>query len=440
MPKRTKLKERKRLTNAFVRKVTAPGKYYDRYLGLMLQVFPSGAKCWQQCIMFRGIRRTLGLGGFPVVTLAMAREAALENKRLTQSGEDPLLARRGVSAPTFAEAAAIVLEIHRPDWSNPKEEQNWTSSLERYVFPKLGSMLVSDIRPRDVLEVLRPIWHTKHRTAQKIRTRIGTIMRWAMSEGYRDNNPAGEAIAGGLPRAKKTKHHLAVPYADVAGVLTKVRQSNSILATKLAFEYLVLTAARSSEVRGARWEEISLAKALWTIPAERMKTRTEHRVPLSRKAIAILKEARELSSTGSGLVFPTSNGRELTVATLSVMLRRLQIPAVPHGFRSSFRDWCAEAGVAREIAELCLSHFVGTTVEQAYWRTDVLELRRNVMEAWADYLFLESCKDPSTRYTAQAVDRSNLGQESAPPNQRTPDPVRSTQGDLLQELLAAGDD
>ena len=181
------------LTAAFVRSVTKPGKYYDSF-GLFLQVFPSGAKCWQQRITYNKRRRTLGLGGYRVVTLAMARVAALENLRLVREGKDPLLAKRRSEVPTFSESARATVRALSGGWSNPKEESAWIRSFERYVFPRLGALLISDVRPSEILAVLSPIWSTKNTMARRMRQRIGAVMKWAMAHGYRSDNPAGEAI------------------------------------------------------------------------------------------------------------------------------------------------------------------------------------------------------------------------------------------------------
>ena len=378
-----------RLKAAFVNRVKEPGKYYDGSgYGLFLQVFPTGAKCWQQCITIKGRRRTLGLGGHREVTLAAARAKAIENWKLVRRGEDPRPVKHPPPesrAPTFAQAAAIVVERLRPSWTNPREADIWLSSLNRFAFPSLGSLPISDIEPRDVLAVLEPIWIQKSATARKLRNRIGAVMKWAVAEGYRTDNPAGDVISGALPRRKKEEHHRAVPHAEVGGVVAMVRVSDALPSTTAAFTFLVLTAARSGEVRGARWSEFDFKAATWTIPPARMKSRVEHRVPLSSPALAVLHEAKGFRGV-SGLVFPSKTGRPLSDATLSKLLRGLNVKAVPHGFRSSFRDWCGETGVAREVAEACLAHTIGSKVEQAYARSDLFKRRTIVMEAWGDYV------------------------------------------------------
>ena len=230
------------------------------------------------------------------------------------------------------------------------------------------------------------IWHTKRGTAEKVRSRIGTVLNWAVAHGYRSDNAAGAIISGALPPdGKKKRHQPAVPHSEAARVLALVDQSGASIVTKLAFEFLVLTASRSGEVRGALWSEIDRDGGCWTVPAERMKAREEHRVPLSKRAVGVLNEAAEFDGR-QGLVFPSKENRELSVATFSRLLRDLGVKGVPHGFRSSFRDWCGETGVSREVAEACLAHTLGNAVEAAYARSDLFERRRTVMEDWARYL------------------------------------------------------
>ena len=231
-----------------------------------------------------------------------------------------------------------------------------------------------------------PIWSTKRETARRVRQRIGAVMKWAVAQGYREDNPAGDAISAALPKnSVRRQHQKALPHGQVAEALGRVRASRAHRATALAFEFLVLTACRSGEVRGARWDEVSDDAATWTVPPERMKAKLEHRVPLSVRAVAVFDEARGLADK-SGLVFPSPTGRVLSDSTLSKLLRELGIGAVPHGFRSSFRDWAAErTDVPREVCELALAHVNSDRVE-AYRRSDLFVKRRKLMEDWAAYL------------------------------------------------------
>ena len=243
------------------------------------------------------------------------------------------------------------------------------------------------ISTADVMEVLLPIWSTKRETARRVRQRIGAVMKWAVAQGYREDNPAGDAISAALPKnSVRRQHQKALPHAQVAKALRRVRASKAHRTTALAFEFLVLTACRSGEIRGARWDEVDDAAATWTVPPTRMKAKLEHRVPLSCRAVAVLDEAREITDK-SGLVFPSPTGRVLSDSTLSKLLRELGIGAVPHGFRSSFRDWAAErTDVPREVCELALAHVNSDRVEAAYRRTDLFEKRRDLMTAWAAYV------------------------------------------------------
>ena len=243
------------------------------------------------------------------------------------------------------------------------------------------------ITTADVMACLLPIWHTRPETARRVRQRIGAVMRWAIAQGYRTDNPAGDAITAALPsNMGRRRHHRALPHADVAASLATVRASAAYPTTVLAFEFLVLTACRSGEIRGARWDEINLAEATWTLPATRMKTARQHRVPLPTRAVELLAEAQRFRDR-SGLVFPSATGRELSDATLSKLMREHNIPAVPHGYRSSFRDWAAElTDTPRQICELALAHVNNDRVEAAYQRSDLFDRRRQLMQDWADYL------------------------------------------------------
>ena len=377
----------RKLTARYAEAVKKPGRYGDGN-GLYLMVKPSGSKSWVLRTVVSGRRRDMGLGGYPLVSLAEARTAAFENRKLARAGGDPLALRRRPDIPTFEEAARTVIEIHKPAWRvGGRSAEQWESSLRQYAFPRLGARAVDTITSADVMAVLLPIWTEKAESARRVRQRISAIMKWAVAQGHRADNPAGDAIAAALPKAGDTpKHYKAVHHAKAGDAIQAVRESQASLAARLAFEFLVLTAARSGEVRSAVWSEFDMEAAVWTVPGERMKTGREHRVPLSGRALEILNEARA-HDDGSGLVFPASTGRRpISVSTLSKLLRELDIDAVPHGFRSTFRDWCSEAAqVPRELAEACLAHVV-RGVEGAYARSDLLSRRRKLMDRWAAYL------------------------------------------------------
>ena len=320
------------------------------------------------------------------MTLALARQRALENAQAIAEGRDPRR-RAARTVPTFVEACETVISIHAGSWKlGGKNEQNWRSTMRDYVFPRLGDMPVDAVTGKDVMAVLLPIWTTKTETAGRVRRRINAVMKWAVAQGHRADNPAGDAISAALPNNNaQVTHRAALPHSQVGAAVAKVRRSSAYRGAVLSFEFLVLTAARSAEVRGATWHEIDLEAAVWTIPARRMKAAREHRVPLSDRALAVLDEARRELPQAGDLVFPSR--RMQGHHPMGKMMRRLEIGAVPHGFRSSFRDWAAECTEApREVCELALAHVNSDRVEAAYRRSDLFERRRDLMQQWASYL------------------------------------------------------
>lgn len=370
-----------------VRTVSEPGKYFDGN-GLYLRVEPNGSRFWVQRITVRGRRRELGLGSPSTVSLAEARGVAHENRKAARAGQDPIQMRREAAAiVTFEEATRRVHEMHKPTWRNPKHAAQFLATLETYAFPRLGKVRVSEVTAADVLAVLAPIWITKAETARRVRQRIGVVMKWAIAKGWRADNPA-ENISIALPKTSVARvNRRALPYGDVAKCLEEVRLSKAGDVTKLAFELLVLTAARSGEIRGAAWTEIDLTAKVWEIPAERMKMKRRHRVPLCSRAVTILDQAKALDD-GSGLVFPgMKKGKPLSDMTLLKLVRELGFEVDVHGFRTSFRTWAQErTNFPREVAEAALAHAVGDAVEQAYARSDVFHKRRKMMDAWAAFL------------------------------------------------------
>lgn len=265
-------------------------------------------------------------------------------------------------------------------------ETTWRNGFATHVYPTLGAMPVDAIKTADVLAVLEPIWHSKPSLADTVlKRRIVQVMAWTIGQGYRPDNPAGEALVAALPKnGRRIKHHRALPHREVADALVKIDGSGAAQASKLALRFLALTACRKGEALGAQWSEVDLEAATWTIPEVRTKTGKVHRVPLSAAAVEVLDQARELWG-GSGLVFVGRGGKPVSPASPSALFRRLEIEGTPHGLRSSFRDWCGETGVVREVAEACLAHMV-RGVEGAYARSDLLDLRRPVMEDWGKYL------------------------------------------------------
>ena len=374
------------LSTEFVRDVARAGRYCDGQ-GLYLDVRPTGSRSWVQRIAIRGRRRELGLGGFPLVSLDEARAEAFANRKLARAGGDPIAEkRRARSALTFEAAAGRVWRQMRPAWRNRKYGRDWMLGLARHAFPRLGPIPVAEVTGADVVETLEPIWHARPATARRVRQRIGTVMQWAVAMEYRADNPC-DRIGPALGRQQDVVRHMpALPHREVAAAVAAVRATRVRPVVRLAFEFLVLTAARSGEVRGARWAEMDLAGRVWTVPAGRMKGNRDHRVPLCGRAVEVLGEARARDGRGP-LVFPTARGGRLKDEALSRPLRNLGLPAVPHGFRSSFRDWAAEeTNHPREVVEAALAHAVRNRVEAAYARSDLFERRRRLMDDWGDYL------------------------------------------------------
>ena len=392
-----------RLTDRRARTIKEPGEYSDGS-GLYLRVDPQGRKRWIQRIKVKnGPLRHLGLGPFPVITLAEARETALANRKMARLGIDPLETKRQArkdreradSVVDFSEAAERVIALRRPTWKNAKHAAQWASTLRIYAFPAIGDVPVGDVTSADVLKLLEPIWTAKPETARRVRQRIKTVLDWAIAQGYRNENSAGESLNAVLPRLPRTKaHHPALHYSQVAGAIKRVYESDAELVTKLSFEFLVLTATRSNNVRGAEWREVDMASQTWTIPAARMKwtemTAGEHRVPLSDRAMGVLAEAQALWSDSEWIFPGPRSGRPLSDSTHSTLLRDLGVPAVPHGFRSSFKDWCIEqTDTPWAMGEAALAHTLGSSTEVAYARSDLFDRRRGLMDQWADFLGLD---------------------------------------------------
>ncbi len=386
---RTKPKGRhpqKALSAAFIRSAP-PGRHADGN-GLYLFVQPSGTRSWIQRLLVRGRRRELGLGSLALVPLAEAREKALVNRKLARQGGDPLWEKRRTQAvPTFAEAAMRVLEQKRAGWRNPRHSREWISSLRRFAFPRIGKMPVSEVTSADVLEILTPLWHRKVETARRVRQRLRAVLEWAVAMEFRIDNPCDRIGPVLGPQQDVTEHMQALPHREVAAVIRTVRVSPALPAARLALEFLVLTAARWGEVRWAEWEEIDRSGRVWIVPARRAKTNRRHRVPLCGRALEILEAAQALGEGAGPLVFTHGGGRPMHDSQVRRLLRELGIAAVPHGFRSSFRDWAGEeTDHPREVIEAALAHVVRNRVEAAYARSDLFERRRLLMDDWARYL------------------------------------------------------
>ena len=377
------------LTAAFVRTVGRPGVYGDgrggRGLSLRVHRTATGriTKTWRQRVRIEGRLTSIGLGPYPEVTLAEARQKALDNSRMVRLDRDP----RGRGVPTFAEAAERTIELHRDAWKagSPLAGQ-WASTFRLNAAPLMDKP-VDRITSADVLRCLSPIWTSKPAAGRKARNRIAAVFRWCIGRNYRPDNPVERAVAA-LPRANGTgpEHYRALPHQEVRAALQAIRRmGDAPSAAALCVELVVLTAVRPGEARGARWEEIDLEAATWTIPASRMKAGREFVAPLSTGAREVLGRAGALSGE-SPFVFPSRTGGPLPVNAPGSVLQRAGVDATLHGFRSSARSWMAESGVPAEVAEACLAHVPRSKVVQAYQRSDLLERRAEVHQAWSEYI------------------------------------------------------
>ena len=379
-------------------RIATPGLHFvGGVAGLALQVLPTGGRSWVLRMTIGTKRRDMGLGGFPDVTLAGAREAARIARAKVKQGIDPIEeARANVSqlkatqaaAVTFRQCALKYIESHEATWKNPKSPAQWRNTLETYAYPVMGELLVRDVELTHVLAALEPIWSEKTPTATRLRGRIEKVLDWATVRQYRHGvNPARwkghlDTLLAAPKKISVTEHHEALPVADMGAFMQRLRKTNGTGAK--ALEFAILTAVRSGEVRGALWSEIDLNAALWTIPAERMKMKKAHRVPLSDAALAVLRSQERID--GNPLVFPALRGGVLSDMTLTLILRRMCVPAVPQGFRSTFRDWAAErTNYPRDAAEMALAHAIGDKVEAAYRRGDLFDKRTRMMADWAAF-------------------------------------------------------
>ncbi len=382
-----------KLTVKGIEALAKPGRYGDGGT-LFLVVHPGGSKSWVQRLTIHGRRRDMGLGPFPLVTLRGARDKAFENRRAAWSGGDPLGERRKAAIPTFLEAAQRTHQANLSRWRNGKHTVSWMQTLERHAMPRLGSIPVDRIGREDVLATLTPIWSARPETARRVRQRIRAVLSWCQAHGYVENNAAGEGVDGALPSLPKVKaHQRALHFEEVPAALEAVEGSGGSMAAKACFRWMVLTAARSGEARGAMWSEVDTQARTWTVSAARMKSGKEHVVPLSDVALAVLEQVRPLRNE-SDLIFPSplKRGRPLSDMALVKICRDLRIEAVPHGFRSSFRTWAAERTQAdHTVMELSLAHTVGNAVEQAYTRSSLLAKRRRLIDRWAVFLAGDGC-------------------------------------------------
>lgn len=376
----------KALSPAKIRALTEPGMYSDGDC-LYLVVDEGGAKRWVLRVVINGTRHDLGLGGLSWVSLAEAREEALRLRKIARSGGDPLADRRQERrvVPTFEEAARKVHESQSATFRNEKHKAQWISTLEMYVFPVFGSLAVNRIESADVLTALARIWTEKPETARRVRQRIRTVFDWCKVSGHCSSNPV-EGVSKALPKHNtKQEHHAALPYAQLPEFLQSMRGSDSGISPKLAFEFLILTVGRTSEVLRAKWNEIE--EKAWTVPAERMKAKVEHRVPLSARCLELLEAAKGISNGGEYIFPGRTPEHPLSNMVFEMTLRRMnRTDITPHGFRSSFRDWAEEkTNFPNSVIEASLAHTVKSKTEAAYLRTTLFDKRRRLMDAWANF-------------------------------------------------------
>ena len=397
-----------------VSKVNTPGLYFVGYVtGLAIQVKSSGAKSWILRSVIGGKRRDMGLGAYPSVSLAQARQKASEAREFIRRGVDPIERQRSAqsalkaslaSQMTFQETAKAYISTHETTWKNAKHAQQWRNTLQAYAYPVFGDLLVRDIEKEHILAALRPIWNSKNETASRLRGRIELVLSYAMQAGYRPEGLNPARWKGGLDKllaapskVQKTEHFKALAANEVNQFMEKLSKVEGQGAR--ALEFAILTAARSGEVRGATWSEFDIRGKMWTVPAARMKAGKEHRVPLSNSAIKLLQS---LAVTESELVFPSPRGGMLSDMTLTGVLRRMKVNVTAHGFRSTFRDWVAEfTSFPNEVAEMALAHTITNKSEASYRRGDMFEKRAVMMEQWAQFISTPTL--PATVYTINAA-------------------------------------
>jgi integrase len=381
--------------------------------GLYLTIDPAGSKYWVLRIMAHGKRHDYGLGATRFVPLADAREKALSYRRALMAGSDPLASKRNAKAetPTFREAAKKCMAEHEKGLTSKAHKAQWANSLTAHAYPMLGNLPADKIDTRDVLRAITPIWQTKPEVARRVLQRIGKILNWATLHGHRSgDNPVDVIIKGnGLPPQNvATHHHAALPHAKVRKFIERLQSSTAEPVTRLAFEFLVLTACRTHEVVGARWDEIDLGARTWTIPVERLKVKKggrPHIVPLSDRALAVLAEARTLSNGTYVFPSPKKPGQPLSTCAFRNRIKYMGLSDVTgHGFRSSFRDWATEQMTfSHEAIEAALAHAVKNTVEAAYKRTNMLEARQRLMQAWSDYVTGRASPDNVVKMPARSL-------------------------------------
>ncbi len=393
-------KKAKELSALTVSRIKQDGRYAVGGVdGLCLRV-TGASRSWVLRVMIDAKRSDIGLGGFPDISLAEAREKAREFRKQIRDGINPIAERQTKRSraklqkekiKTFHECALAYIEAHQAGWKNEKHRKQWVATLEKYTFPVIGNIPIADIETTSVLQALEPIWYDKAETASRLRGRIESILDWATVRGYRSGeNPARwkghlNKLLPARSKVQKVQHHPALPYSEIGFFMAELRLRKGISAR--ALEFAILTGARSGEVRGAQWEEIDLKMKIWTIPADRMKAGKEHRVPLADETIELLKNLPRI--TDNDFVFPSTKGGQLSDMSLTAILRRMNRgDYTQHGFRSTFRDWAGETTTyPREVIEHALAHQLKDKAEAAYQRGDLLEKRCHLMSDWARFCF-----------------------------------------------------
>lgn len=409
MPKKSK--ELSAIAVANLKSVVTSNGIKTRFMvgganGLHLRIVDE-AKSWILRVTIKGIRRDIGLGAYPGVSLSTARKLANQHHDLIAQGIDPLAERRAkleaaraekLKAKTFRECAEAYIAAHRGEWKNPKHAAQWSSTLETYAYPVFGSKLVEKVDTNLVLEVIEPLWTTKTETASRLRGRIEKVLGWATFRGFREGeNPARwkDHLDHHLPLrsdVRKVKHHASLPYSEIGGFMVDLRKREG--ASARALEFAILCASRSGEVRGMTFGEVDFDRRLWTIPADRMKAEREHVVPLSDAAVAILQAQRASPPVdghdGPDYVFPAPRGGALSDMALTAVLKRMDRAGLTqHGFRSTFREWAGEVSKhPREVVEHALAHQLADKAEAAYQRGSLLPKRVLLMKDWANFCAL----------------------------------------------------
>lgn len=378
------------LTDIKIKKIAKSGRYTDGK-GLHLYVTKNLTKQWVLRLTVRGVRREIGLGGYPDVPLAEARKVRNRMRAEVRNGEDPITNRNDskVQIPSFKEAAYKVLELNRPNWKNAKHADQWINTLKAYAFPVIGNRRVDDITPSHILDILEPIWLTKHETANRVRQRMAMIFTWARTKGFSKQNNPVEGIQLALPKyTKRVKHHSALAYDRLNAFILKLEASSQSANTQLAIKFLLLTVCRTKELRFAKWEEIDFERNRWILDATRMKNGIEHHVPLSEPAIMILKQAKILSGK-SAYIFPSTMrwNKPMSENTMLKAVKAIGYKITVHGFRSTFRDWASETmNYPNDVTEMVLAHTNPNKAEAAYKRGDLFEKREKIMREWAEFV------------------------------------------------------